>query len=226
VLDRIESYLSELARRAGLKSVPPKTILVAIGVLLMAIAWAGWRWWPTPPSEDAAFVTADPQAQEGQPDAERTSTSEATVTVLVHVVGAVRRPGVYQLSEGSRVVDAVDAAGGMLPDAVASAVNLARAVSDGEQVAVPSEDEVASTVAAPGGGPVLSGQPSADALIDLNDADATALDTLPGIGPTTAQKIVSDREKNGPFTSVDDLGRVAGIGPKKIEALKDLVSVR
>ena len=146
----------------------------------------------------------------------------------MHVAGAVRHPGLYHLDEGSRIGDAVDAAGGTLPDAVVEAINLARPLTDGEQVLVPDEDAVDAATApvAPNGQQIGAAGASAGGPVDLNGADAALLDTLPGVGPSTAEKIVTDRESNGPFKTVEDLGRVSGIGPKKLEQLRDLVIVR
>ncbi|MDI6844004.1 MAG: ComEA family DNA-binding protein [Anaerosomatales bacterium] len=149
---------------------------------------------------------------------ETSTPTPAAAGVVVHVVGAVRRPGVYNLPAGSRVGDAVAAAGGALGNAAPDAVNLARVLNDGEQVRIPSADEASAAVAA-------SGAPSdAPRKVNINTATAAELDTLPGIGPATAQKIVDDRERNGPFASPEDLMRVPGIGPKKFDALKDLVT--
>ena len=173
----------------------------------------------------------------GEPGSGATGESgAASSTVYVHVVGAVRHPGMYALAGGARVADAVAAAGGLAGNAAQASVNLARPVADGEQVAVPTLDEVARGTAPAGGaappaggaaqtgGSVAAG--SSAGPVNINTADATALDVLPGVGPSTAQKIVADREANGPFTSPDDLGRVAGIGPKKLEELKPRVCVR
>ena len=134
--------------------------------------------------------------------------------IFVHVLGEVARPGLYELSEGDRVVDAVAAAGGMTDAADPAGVNLARLLSDGEQLAVPAVGEVVAS--APG---IV-----ADGRVDLNTADAAALDTLPRIGPAMAQRIIEWRESNGPITSVDDLLAVSGIGTKTVEALRPLVT--
>jgi competence protein ComEA len=154
----------------------------------------------------------------------------------VHVVGAVRRPGVYELPEGARVQDAVVAAGGVTRGAASEAVNLAQRVQDGEQVVVPTRDEVASGGGAvagvrgagrgTGAGSAVQAAGAPAARVNINTADATQLDALPGIGPSTAAKIVADRLANGPFSSADDLARIPGIGPKRIEQMKDLVCVR
>jgi len=137
----------------------------------------------------------------------------ASGTIFVHVLGHVARPGLYELQNGDRVVDAIAAAGGMTAEADPAGVNLARLVSDGEQLVVPAVGE--ATAAAPG--------VASDGRIDLNTADAAALDTLPRIGPAIAQRIIEWREANGPIGSVDDLLAVSGIGAKTVEALRPLV---
>lgn len=149
------------------------------------------------------------------------ATEGATSTVFVHVAGAVARPGLVELPGGSRVADAIAECGGVLGSAATEAVNLARVLVDGEQVLVPTHDEVAEGDSQRAGLPDAAG-----GKVDLNTASAGELEELPGIGPATAEKIVSDREVNGPFASPEDLQRVPGIGPKKFEALKDLVTVR
>ncbi|WP_373426980.1 ComEA family DNA-binding protein [Microbacterium sp. SORGH_AS_0888] len=138
--------------------------------------------------------------------------------VYVHVAGAVRSPGLYVLSAGSRVVDAVGAAGGLADDADAAALNLARPLSDGEQIRVPRVGE-----SAPAAGTGV--QAPTDGVVDLNTADAAALDTLPRVGPAIAQRIIEWREANGAFTSVDDLLAIPGIGEKMLESLRDRVRV-
>jgi competence protein ComEA len=143
--------------------------------------------------------------------------------LYVHVFGAVTAPGLYRLAEGARVVDAVAAAGGMTADADAAGVNLARPVADGEQLRVPAVGEAPPPPAPEAGGAVGPG--AAGALVDLNTADAATLDTLPRVGPTTAQRIIAWREENGAFTSVEDLLAVPGIGEKMLATLRELVTV-
>lgn len=136
--------------------------------------------------------------------------------VVVHVVGEVTAPGLVELPDGARVADAIEAAGGVTPAAVLAGVNLARPVVDGEQVVVPAEgEEVASAVPTVGGGEV--------GPLDLNSADAEALDGLPGVGPVLAERIVAWREQNGRFSSVDELVEVSGIGPALLADVRDLV---
>lgn len=142
--------------------------------------------------------------------------------VYVHVLGEVEHPGLYVLDAGSRVVDAVAAAGGAKETAHLGAVNLARPVSDGEQVVVPA---VGAAQADASGGGQIAPQVQGDGLIDLNTADQAALETLPRIGPALAQRIIDWREQNGRFQSVDDLLAVPGIGEKLLEGVRAAVRV-
>lgn len=146
----------------------------------------------------------------------------APAAVYVHVAGAVRHPGLYRLAAGARVVDAVAAAGGFTRTAEQAAVNLARAVSDGEQLHVPRTGEPAPG-APPGAGAVQ--QPGGEEKVNLNTADAAALETLPRIGPAIAARILEWREQNGAFTSVDDLLAVPGIGDKMMQNLRPRVTL-
>lgn len=135
--------------------------------------------------------------------------------LLVHVLGAVRSPGLYELADGARLVDAVAAAGGLADDADVAAINLARRVADGEQLAVPRVGENPSQGAASAqtGGP-----------ISLNSATSEQLQTLPRIGPSMAERIIAWREAGNRFESVDDLLQISGFGSKTVEALEGLAS--
>lgn len=139
---------------------------------------------------------------------------------VVHVAGAVRRPGVYTLRAGARVRDAVRRAGGASSRGDANAINLAAKVADGTQVIVPFKVGRAATGAAVG----AAGGASSSAPVSLGNATAEQLDTLDGVGPATAEKIIQWRTEHGGFSSVDDLGEVPGIGPKKLEALRSQVT--
>jgi len=132
---------------------------------------------------------------------------------FVHVVGEVNRPGLYELKAGARVVDAVAAAGGFTAGADQSQLNLAQVVTDGEQIVV---SKVGAVAQAPGA--------SASGKVNINTADATALQTLDGIGPALAQRILDFRKSHGAFSSVNDLQSIGGIGDKKFAAIKEHVT--
>lgn len=138
--------------------------------------------------------------------------------VFVHVAGWVKAPGVYELRQGDRVIDAVRAAGGAKRGAVLDALNLAAVLADGQQVLVPRKGHAEPGAAAPVG----EGVPQ---KVNLNTAGLEELDTLPGIGEVLAQRIIDHREEHGGFASVDDLIDVSGIGEKTLADLRDLVTV-
>lgn len=144
----------------------------------------------------------------------------APVRLVVHVTGAVRRPGVYRFADGARVADAIARAGGSTRGADLDAVNLAAPLADGLQVLVPAvvAPAVPGADAPPAGAPALVG-----GKVRLSAATVEQLDGLPGIGPVTAQKIVDWRTAHGPFRTLEDLDAIPGIGPSRIEQLRDLV---
>jgi competence protein ComEA len=146
----------------------------------------------------------------------RSAPAGAQPPLVVHVVGAVRRAGLFRLRDGSRVADALARAGGPTRRADLAAVNLAAPLVDGEQVVVPRRG--------PGGSTAVMAVPGPGAKVSLGSATVEQLDELPGVGPVTAQKIVDWRSTHGPFRSVDDLDDVPGIGPARIEQLRDLVT--
>lgn len=161
-------------------------------------------------------------------------------TLLVHVTGEVERPGVVEVAPGGRVVDAVEAAGGLTGDAVIAGVNLAAPVADGQQVLIPGREGGPAAVApAPGAssadapvpsapspaGAGVPGAPAAGGLLDLNAATAADLEALPRVGPVLAERIVAFRDGQGGFTSAEELDAVPGVGPAVLEALLPLVTV-
>lgn len=148
----------------------------------------------------------------------------ASTGALVHVAGAVRHPGVYRLRDGDRVKDAVGRAGGARAGADVNAINLAAKVADGQQVVVPRRGAAAPAVGDPGAGEGSVGVAS-QPPVSLNSATAAQLDTLDGVGPATAQKILDWRREHGGFRSIDDLGEVPGIGPKRMAALRGKVQL-
>ena len=147
--------------------------------------------------------------------------ASAPVGVVVHVVGAVRRPGLYSLKHGTRIADALARAGGATPKADLSLVNLASPLADGQQIVVPAR---APPVQAAGSSSGVGGTAAPSGPVHLNTATIDELDALPGVGPVTAQKILDYREKHGAFSSVDDLDAIPGIGPARLEQLRDLVA--
>src|SRR5215207_4381869 len=143
--------------------------------------------------------------------------------LIVHITGAVPRPGVYALAQGSRVQDAISAAGGFLADAEKTGINLARALEDGEQLDIPYMEGSSPVLATEA--PIATDASSSSELININFASLAELDLLPGIGPTTGQKIIDYREQNGPFLTTEDIINVSGIGPGTYERIKDLITV-
>ena len=148
------------------------------------------------------------------------ATPAAPRTVVVHVVGAVRRPGLYELAEGSRIDEAIRKAGGPKPKAALELVNLAAPIADGQQILVPSRGDVTAA-----SGAVGSAQSLPTPKVHLNTATLEQLDALPGVGPVTAQKILDYRTEHGSFQSVEELDAVSGIGPARLEQLKPLVEL-
>jgi competence protein ComEA len=203
-----------------LTATTPARLATSAGALrLVAVA----AWWllrtPAPPVEQALPRASAAPATSASP---RSASSTQPDELVVQVAGAVVRPAVYRVANGSRVGDVLARAGGPTADADASALNLAARVVDGERVYVPRVGEVVVTVASPADSGVA---PSPAAPVDLNSAGVDQLETLPGIGPATARAIVDQRARNGPFRSVDDLLDVRGIGPAKLDAIRDLVRV-
>jgi competence protein ComEA len=169
------------------------------------------------PAPDAEAASGHPgDAPDGQAD-DGAHPANDGAELVIHVAGKVANPGVVQLPHGSRVLDAIEAAGGADADVDLTPLNLARLLTDGEQVAVGIDP--APEAAPVGGGPAVGG------LINLNTATADQLETLPGIGPTLAGQILLWREQNGRFTAIEELQEVSGIGPKKFAALADQVTV-
>ena len=147
--------------------------------------------------------------------------------IQVHVTGAVVRPGLYDLPENSRVMDAVEAAGGFVAEADKNSINLAARIEDAEKLDIPfvagfvPDEEQGFVVISDGTPSPLAGEE----LVDINSASVEELDKLPGIGPTTAQKIIEYREVAGPFARIEDIVNVSGIGSATYEDIKDLITV-
>jgi competence protein ComEA len=195
----------------------PARAVVAAVALVVAGVGAVWLLRPPPAPVEATLPMAEP--------APVATSTTAPADVVVHVAGAVVQPGVLALPAGSRVVDAIDAAGGAAPDADLGRLNLAAEVADGERVYVPTVGEVVPAPVVGGSSRSGDGSAGPPPLVDLNTASVDELDALPGVGPATAQAIVDWREERGGFTSVDQLLDVRGIGEAKLAQLRDLVTV-
>ncbi|HOA89173.1 MAG TPA: helix-hairpin-helix domain-containing protein [Propioniciclava tarda] len=152
-------------------------------------------------------------------------TPSAVPPIQVHVVGAVVHPGVVRLSPGSRVEDAIAAAGGLTPEAQPGQLNLAAVLMDGSQIVIGTKAQPAGEVRSPQGSSAASGTAGPGGLVNLNTATVDQLDTLPGVGPVTAQAILAWREKHGKFSRVQELQEVDGIGPKTYAQLAPKVTV-
>jgi competence protein ComEA len=213
------------------RQVATAAAVAALGLAIVVALLAGVRAGSAgqvldvPPRPSGSSTAAHPvvgaSPPGGRPGAPPPASASAPVLVVVDVEGRVRRPGLVRLPVGSRVADAVRAAGGATAGAVLSRLNLARVLVDGEQVLVPGPDDAVPAV---GAGPAGSGSgPSAP--LDLNTGTVESFDTLPGVGPVLAGRIVAWRAEHGRFTSVDELGEVPGIGPKALERLRPLVRV-
>jgi competence protein ComEA len=195
-------------------AISRSTAIVGVCVALAVLALVGQRLAQAGAASEPEPVAAELEAVAAAPE---------HAVLVVHVVGEVRRPGLYRLRDGARIADAVRRAGGAARGADLAALNLAAPLVDGIQVLVPSRE--APTAQAPtatsssGGGAAAAGL-----VVSLSSATVEELDQLPGVGPITAQKIVDYRSEHGPFASVDDLDAVPGIGPTRIEQLRDLVT--
>ena len=158
---------------------------------------------------------------------------EISKNILVHISGAVNNEGIVELKEGSRVSDAIEKAGGLKDSANLRDINLAEKLEDGVKIYIPTNEEVAKTDENNGGitkysngtSGSTSSSSNKNSKININTATQAELDSLPGIGPSTAQKIITYRQENGKFKSIDDLKKVKGIGDSKFNELKDLICV-
>ena len=205
-----------LADRLG---ISPAAVMLG---LLTVIAAAAGAWWAfrAPPTvvEEMLPLVGDVAV------AVPSTTTQAPAPLVVHVDGAVAEPGVHHVVLGSRVVDAIEAAGGLTQDADRSRLNLAVLVEDEQRVWVPRLGEPEPSVVAPTGGDGLRSAANGG-VVDINRASATELEALPGIGPSLAAAIVDHREREGTFGSVEELLSVAGIGPAKLAQLRPLARI-
>ncbi|MCL2806576.1 MAG: ComEA family DNA-binding protein [Coriobacteriia bacterium] len=237
VLSGLEN-LSFVERLSSRFEIPPRLLIGLTGsaiVLLLLVVF-----WTSLVKEDATVVLSSEASTSGAienaptdfdnstAETQNTLPVELPQTFVVYVTGAVSSPGLYTVSSTSRVGDAVQAAGGLSPEAASAVVNLAQMLTDGMQIHIPSTDEVESnapvqivqqatdTAAPPGGVP---------SLVNINTADSATLQTLTGVGPATAQKIIEYRTTYGPFASKEALRQVSGIGEKKYAAVEAFITI-
>ncbi len=218
-----------------------------LGVLLgiLAVAAGAWFWWQAASGrpeilplsgvgpEPSTAVAGESGAGDGSRAGPESGPQESAPagTVVVHVAGSVLRPGVVELPRGSRVHEAIDAAGGAAPGADLNRLNLALAVADGQKIHVPQQGEALPAGPEDAGAPAAGDPPEgntggpAGSKINLNTAGVEELDGLPKVGPVLAQRIVDWRKEHGPFKAVEDLDAIDGVGPKMLEALLPLVTI-
>jgi len=198
--------------------------LIGSVVSLLFVALAGWWLLRIPPPPPEASLTFAGTTVAARAAADLTPISVSSMSITVHVAGAVNNPGVYKLRSGARFNDGVIAAGGATDQADLNSVNLAMLLNDGEQIYILKRNEKPHTITAQRspssatGGSAGSGN-SKVAIININTASLAELEQLPGVGPSTAKAIIDYREKNGAFVTVQDLINVRGIGPAKLDEI-------
>jgi competence protein ComEA len=201
------------------------TLAIAASVLLVWWLLSG-RPHAAAPDEPLAFApTSSASGSPGASPSASGATAKPADELVIDVVGKVRKPGIVTVPKGSRVFEAIAAAGGLKGNVDASTVNMARVLTDGEQILIGTSPAAALGPSGAGAGAAGAGAGAPPAKINLNTATAEQLDTLPGVGPVTAQAILSWRTENGRFTSVDDLLGVKGIGDATLADLRNLVVV-
>jgi competence protein ComEA len=215
----VADLVDELRSRIQPRSILAGAVAVAVAVL---VAWWLLRPGPEPPELSLPMARPAPTVT--------VAPSTSAPDLAVHVTGEVAVPGVYRLGPEGLVQDALAAAGGPTTAADLERLNLAAPLADGMQIWVPGADEDPPSVVGPAGPPAGGGSTGEDGeapppVVDLNTATAADLERLPGVGPATATAILDHRDQHGPFSSVDELIDVRGIGPAKLEAIRPLVIV-
>jgi competence protein ComEA len=214
-------------------ALSPRHVAVVAVILVLGLVWAGWSVFHSRPEVIPDAVTSPPPALGGSPVAQPSSpggsaaspsASPSAEEVVVDVAGRVRRPGLVRAKPGSRVADVLALAGGALPGVDLTSLNLARQVTDGEQILVGIPGGAPPPTPGAAGTP-LPGSPTSAAPVDLNKATLADLESLPGVGPVLAQRILDWRTEHGHFTTIDELQEVTGVGEKKFESLKPHVRV-
>lgn len=220
-----------LLRRAGLVDTPKPVLACLCVVAFLLLGFALWRFWPAGSAsagQDFSVDIQSEQAEDSSASEGRIEGLESSAVISVDVEGAVKHPGLYELPAGSRVGDAIEAAGGMTKKAERGAVNLAALAEDGQQIMVPKKGGDSGGSAALQGGADASTSSSSvrsPGKVNINTASAAQLQQLPGIGESLSQRIVDYREANGSFASVYDLAKVSGIGDTRLASIRNLICV-
>ena len=209
--ERVRSELRARAFNRRTAQLVASAVTVVIAVLV-----AVWLFSPPADRVEDSLSSANAEVTTSPP-ATAVLWLDTEVSLSVHVAGEVTSPGVHQLPVGSRVIDAISAADGPTGAAELDALNLAAFVADGDRLYVPSGQALVSD-------PFIELGQGVGSPINVNKASAIELESLPGVGPATADQIIREREANGPFSSIDDLTRVSGIGPATVEKLRDVAS--
>ncbi|MFW6148283.1 MAG: helix-hairpin-helix domain-containing protein [Atribacterota bacterium] len=197
-----------------------KIVLLIITVLLLGTF--GWNIYKT----ESSNITIIPSSEEINSKAEETTEDEVCI---IHIIGAVHQPGVYQLSKDKRIIDAVKLAGGEKEKANLDAVNLAAHIYDGQKIIIPFLDdkkEISLSINSEATGTIQENAPSSNkVLLNINNANSNQLETLPGIGPVLADRILEYRRNNGMFRNIEEIMNVTGIGEKRFESIKEFIAV-
>ena len=219
-LDDVDS----LKAKVGIGSTSPLVLFGLSAVIIAVVLSIGFMAWGSFTSSGIVVEHSEksPQSQEYE--------SSSSQLIYVHIAGEVSNPGMYELKYDARVSDAIDAAGGLTESADQLSINLARQVTDGEQIVVQAYIEAEpgnskSTDASDSGLPSSSNTEVLSSKVNINTASASELITLDGIGESTAAKIIAYRQANGSFASIEEIKKVSGIGDRKYEAIKDRITV-
>lgn len=225
-----QEYADSVASKIRFGECNKKALLGAIGILVLIAASALFIAFGPKANDAEADEASEPEIVEAG-DAENQS-EEATSNIFVHVAGCVAAPGVYALKQGARVSEAIELAGGFTPEAASEAVNLARVLEDAEQIVIPEKTEAVAdaSISSESASAAEDASPNgatagATSKVNINTASSSELQTINGIGASKAQKIISYRETNGRFKSVEDLLNVSGIGEKTLESIRDSICV-
>jgi competence protein ComEA len=197
---------------------------ISLGLIAVAVLGALllWKPVPSPPAPVAALIVSTPTPLPTEP----LLPSPTPAPLVVYVSGAVLHPGVYTLPVSARVADALAAAGGATADADLVHINLARRVHDEEQVHIPLLGEPTPAISPPVSEDAAPASPGTPGKVNINTASAAELDSLPGIGPGYAERIVAYRQSHGPFRTIEEIQNVPGIGPSTFARIRDLITVQ